>query len=99
MANINFKRLRCMTVVNGQYEPRVFNYDGATANIGGSTDVLAIADTKATATWNTATNSNFRKGDFLVITCTNGTITAQVTAVDATTKVPSVAWLTETATA
>jgi maleate cis-trans isomerase len=99
MANINFKRLRCMTVVNGQYEARSFNYDGNSANIGGSTDVLTIADVKATATWNTATDSTFRKGDFLIISCTDGAIAAQVTAVNPTTKVPSVSWLTETASA
>lgn len=96
MANFNKQRLKCLTVVADNKTSRVFNYDGATATVGQSTDVLAIADVKAIATWNGATNSTLRKGDFIAFQCTDGVIDANVVSVVALTGVPTLSWITLT---
>ena len=98
MANISYVRLRCITFVATQTGGRVFNYDGNIASLDGNTNTLAIADVQATATWNTATNSPFRKGDLILISCTDGSIMVIVESVNATTGVPTVQWLDGTAT-
>lgn len=98
MANISYVRLRCTTFVATQTGGRVFNYDGNIANLDGNTDTLAIADVKLTATWNTAINSPFRKGDLILVSCTDGSINISVESVDSSTGVPTVQWLDGTAT-
>jgi maleate cis-trans isomerase len=98
MANIAYNRLRCSSFVTNLVGGRVFNYDGVTASLDGNTDVLTIANVKATATWNTAVNSPFRKGDLILISCTDGAISATVESVNSTTGVPTVQWLDGTAT-
>lgn len=97
MANISYKRLRCVTLATTQIGGRVFNYNGASANIDGSTDTLAIADVKASATWATATSSPFRAGDLILVSCTDGVLDVNVASVS--NGVPTVVWLTQNATA
>jgi len=99
MANISYKRLQCTTLVVSSKGGRVFNYDGATPNIDGSTDVLTIANTKAKSTWDTAVKSTFRKGDLILVSCTDGSLPCSVKSVDSATGIPTVDWLTTTATA
>jgi len=98
MSNISFNRLRCTSLVATVTGGRIFNYDGSTASLDGNTDVLAIADTKLTATWETAVNSTFRKGDLILISCTDGSISVQVKDVNSTTKVPTMTWLSQNPT-
>jgi hypothetical protein len=96
MANFNKQRLKCLTVVADNKTSRMFSYDGATATVVQSTDVLAIADVKALTTWSTATNSTLRKGDFISFQCTDGVIDTNVVSVVALTGVPTMSWITLT---
>lgn len=82
-----FNKLRIKPLTLGDIpQPKIWSYDGETANVNGSTDTLTVLQAKATGTWTTTpTFPNFQVSDTVKVKCTDGAVDLLCTAFNTTT--------------